>query len=528
VFHLKKRDKNHKLMKYQILIFASIFILTINIGCSKQTESILEPQEVIITGQVVNKHNYDPTTIAIIINDIATGEQIRFLDDLDEKGNFEVKFERYYPHEVMLKYFSIWNVFVHPGDSIHIELDAKKMESNETIYTALAYSGDATTENQQLSIFNAWFSPIRKNDSQSRIEESRYNTEMYKQYRDSLRNEYHRKANKLIETNKISEPIKTWIYYEIENDYFHNLVYYPDAHRQLNNYPKDWEVPDSYFNFFEEANFSSSFIMNSQFAKSLINECFIFYVRNNIKKELTSQGLVKDTTFSNGRTAYRFMVQNIDSVFIDGINRFTPDGLKQYMLSYYFVMKQRQNADTETFEKYLPFINKEITQPFLLANLRQNYLQNKELEKSAQSNRKHIFDTEDNLGTEILKKIISDNKGKVTYIDCWATWCGPCIAEMPNSRILMNELKDENVEFVFLCCNSPIDAGKGKVEDLKLGGTHYFLDNDQTNYIQKELSFSSYPNYVLIDKKGNIVESSPTNNPSNPETKKKIMVLINE
>ena len=498
-----------------------------NIGCSKQTKSILEPKEVIITGQVVNKHNYDPKTIAIIINDVATGEQIRFLDDLDEKGNFKVKFERYYPQEVMLKYFSIWNVFVHPGDSIHIELDANKMESNETIYNALAFSGDAVTENQQLSIFNAWYSPLTLKESKSKIEESRYNPESYKQYRDSLRREYHEKANSFIKTNKISEPIKTWIYYEIENDYFHNLVNYPNAHRQFNNYTNDWQVPVSYYNFFLDAKFPLDFVVNSHLAKSFVNEYFIFYIRNNIDEELIQQDLVKDTILQGTKYQY-WKVENLDSTFIEGIMKYSPNELKQFMLNRYFVSILRNNADTETYEKYLPLINKEITQPFLLANLHQNYLRNKELEKSSQLNRTQIFDSEDNLGTEILKKIISDNIGKVIYIDCWATWCGPCLAEMPNSRILMNEFKNENIEFVYLCCNSPVDAGKQKMEDLKLGGTHYFLDNDQTNYIQKELSFSSYPNYVLVDKKGNIVESSPVNSPSNSETKKKIIELMNE
>lgn len=515
-------------MRYPILILASIFLLTLNVSCEKKSKSAHVPQEVIITGQVINKHHYDPNTVAIIINDVASGEQIKFLDDLDERGNFEIRFDRYYPQEVMLKYFNIWSIFTHPGDSIHIELDAEKMSSNEEIHKALKFSGDAIKENIAISKFNKWFVPARKKESNSKKEENRYSPEQYIEYRDSLRNDYHQSAKEFIVNNKISEPISKWIHYEIEHDYFHNLVNYPRIHRYINNYPKSWDVSDSYYDFFDDTNFNSEFILNSQFASSFVNECFIFYVRNQIKQKLIPQGLVKDTTYSNGRTAQRWMVEDFDSINIDGIERFSPIEIKQYMLNKYFVFKLRYNADTKTYEKYLPFINKEITEPFLLANLKVNYEENKKLEKSPQNNRKKIFDSKDNLGTEILKKIISDNKDKVIYIDCWATWCGPCIAEMPNSRKLMTELKDKNIEFIFLCCNSPVNAGKKKVEDLKLGGTHYFLSQDQTNYIQKELAFSSYPNYVLIDKKGNIVSSSPVNSPSNIETKKKILELANE
>lgn len=514
-------------MKHSKLL-ATIFISTIMLlGCNKKSPvSSNKPQEVIITGQILNKQNYLPNTIAIIINDVATGEQMQFLDDLDEEGNFEVKFERYYPQEVMLKYSSIWSVFVHPGDSIHIQLDYEKMSSNEDIHKALQFSGDAIKENMEISMFNAWFVPMRMKESNSKKEENRYSPEQYIVYRDSLRNDYHQIATEFIVNNKISEPISKWIHYEIEHDYFHNLVNYPRIHRYTNNYPKSWDVPDSYYDFFEDTNFDSEFKMNSQFATSFVNECFIFYVRNQIKKELIPQGLVKDTTFSNGRTAQSWKVENLNSVFVDGITKFSPRKITQFILNQHFISQLRHTADIELYEKYLSLINKEITEPFLLANLQKSY---KEIrEASTQQSRINIIETKNNAGTEILKQIISNNKGKVIYVDCWAIWCGPCLVEMPNSRKLMTELKDENVEFVFLCCNSPKDAAKRKVEDLKLGGTHYFLNNDQTNYIQKELSFSSYPNYVLIDKKGNIVESSTVNSPGNFETKKKIMELINE
>lgn len=515
-------------MKNKILLIACALILVIAEGCNKRTNSSNVPQEVVITGQVINKHHYDPKTIAIIINDVATGEQIRFLDDLDEKGNFKFRFNRYYPQEVIIKYFSSWSVFTHPGDSIHIQLDALNMESNETVYRALTFSGDAIKENMEISMFNAWFVPKRIKESNSNKEENRYTPEQYIEYRDSLRNDYHQSSKEFIVNNKISETISKWIHYEIEHDFFQKLVNYPRIHRYINNYPKSWEVPHSYYDFFEDANLNFEFIVNSHFTNSFVNEYYIFYIQNQIKHELISQGLVKDTTLSNGRTDQRWMVENLDSVLIDGITKYSSLEMKQFMLNRYFVSKLRHNADTETYEKYLPLIEKEITEAFLLVNLQKNYTENKELAKSPQNNRKKVFDAEDNLGTEILKKITSDNKGKVVYIDCWATWCSPCVAEMPNSRKLMNELKGENVEFVFLCCNSPEDAAKRKVEDLKLGGTHYFLNNDQTNYIQKELKFLSYPNYVLIDKKGNIVVSNPVNSPSNIETKKKILELINE
>ncbi len=519
--------ENNHMMKHVFILIVPFCILLINEGCNKKTVTSNKPQEVVITGQVINKRHNDPNTIVVIINDIATKEQIRYLDDLDEAGNFEIRFERYYPHEVLLKYSFIWNVFFYPGDSIHVVLDAEKLGSDKDIHHALAFSGDAVKENEQLSFINGWFSTIRKEESVS--EAGRYSPETYKQYRDSLRNLYHKEANDLIEAHKIWEPIKSWIYYEIERNYFNNLVTYPMIHRQIKNYPKNWEVPASYYSFFEETNFNSEFILNSNFAKSFVSYFYSFYIHNNIRRELTHKGLVKDTTFSDGRTAQLWKAKNLDSIMIDGINRFTPKGIKQYVLYNYFASKQKHQTHVETFGKYLPLINKEITEPFLLANLQKNYTRTRESENTcSHTNRKNVFDASNNAGTELLKKIISDNEDKVIYISCWTISCGASLKEMPNSKKLMAELKGENVEFVFLCCNSPEEAARKKVEELKLGGTHYFLNTDQTNYIQKELSFSSFPDYTLIDKNGNIAGSDVRYRPGNNRTKDKILELVNE
>lgn len=514
-------------MKTLILLFASCLILFTSVGCNKKPISLNEPQEVIITGQVIDKRHSDPNTIVLIIDDIATGERIQYLGDLDETGNFEIRFERYYPHDVLLKYNFIWSVFVHPGDSIHIELDTEKTGSDEDIYHALAFSGDAVKENEELSYINGWYSKIRK--SEPVLEANGYSPDTYKLYRDSLRTIYHNEAIDLIKVRNISEPIKSWIYYEIEYNYFHNLVMYPMIQRRLKNYQTNWDVPSSYYSFFEETNFNSELILNSGFAKSFISYFYTFYVHNNIRQELIPQGMVKDTTFADGRTAQSWKVENIDSVFIDGINRFTPKDIKQFLLYNYFVSKQKHQSDIKTYEEYLPLINKEITEPFLLSNLQKNYTENKKLEKTlTKTDRKNIIESNNNAGTNLLKKIISVNEGKVIYIVYWSISCGTSLKEMANSKKLMSELNNENIEFVFLCRNSTEDAARKKLDDLKIAGTHYFLDADQTNYIQKELNFSSYPNFTLIDKNGQIVSSNFKDRPGYPETKKKILELVNE
>ena len=65
-------------------------------------------------------------------------------------------------------------------------------------------------------------------------------------------------------------------------------------------------------------------------------------------------------------------------------------------------------------------------------------------------------------GSEISMKGL---KGKVVVIDFWATWCGPCVAEMPKMKKLYAEYKDKGVEFIGVSLDQPKD--KGGLDKLK-------------------------------------------------------------
>ncbi len=515
-------------------IIKSLFVLTISsllaIGCHSETKNFLnKSKEVVITGQVINRSSYMAKSIAIIINDVASGEQLRVIGDLDKEGRFEGRFNRFFSQEVMIKYESIFSVFIHPGDSIHVKIDAEKLGTNEEKYHALSFSGDAIEENEQIAKFLTWFGPLREKEKNNQVEERRLSPEHYVQYRDSLRKSYHQYAIEFVKKNKVSKIIDSWIYYEIEDNYFNNLVFYPMYHGHLNKYPKNWEIPDSYYNFFENVQLPLESVCNASFTKPLAGEYFSLYIRNKIKNELKNRGLVKDTIYSDGQTGYIWKVNN-DSIIIDGIERHTPKGIfRQEVLNWFFTQRLKNSMKFDLLDKYSNIISDEIKEPFLKIPLMESYSEIKEIANNGKSIKKTLFiDSEKTPGIDILKQILEVNKGKVIYIDCWATWCGPCVMEMPYSRKLMSELKDEAVEFVFLCFNSPKEAAQKKVTELKLGGAHYFLDVGQSNHLQKTLAFSSFPNYILIDKNGKIVKSSSDLRPGIKETKNDIMKLINQ
>lgn len=106
---------------------------------------------------------------------------------------------------------------------------------------------------------------------------------------------------------------------------------------------------------------------------------------------------------------------------------------------------------------------------------------------------------------DFLSRLKQSFPGKAIIIDRWATWCGPCLNEMPHSKQLQEESKDLPVVFVYLCTinGSSESKWKSKVAELKQPGVHFLIDEKMDSDFSNYFSFSGYPGYAYIDKKGN-------------------------
>lgn len=96
---------------------------------------------------------------------------------------------------------------------------------------------------------------------------------------------------------------------------------------------------------------------------------------------------------------------------------------------------------------------------------------------------------------------LEDFKGKAIFLNVWATWCPPCIAEMPGINKLYNKVKDENVEFVMLS----IDQSFEKAKDFKAKKNFDFEIYAPGGPLPQMYSSRSIPTTYVIDAKGNLV-----------------------
>lgn len=125
---------------------------------------------------------------------------------------------------------------------------------------------------------------------------------------------------------------------------------------------------------------------------------------------------------------------------------------------------------------------------------------------------------------------LNDFLGKYIYIDVWATWCGPCIREIPSFEAIQQKFKENNIKFLSISIDEKdkkvynYDKWVQYVKENNLSGVHLFADNAWNSEFIKAYNINSIPRYLLLDIDGTIITSDAPR-PSNSELSQKIKSL---
>jgi len=113
---------------------------------------------------------------------------------------------------------------------------------------------------------------------------------------------------------------------------------------------------------------------------------------------------------------------------------------------------------------------------------------------------------------------LSDLKGKYVYVDVWATWCGPCKAEIPALKKLEAQYHGKNIAFVSISIDDDRshngswdkakDSWKAMVADKELKGIQLFAPKGWKSDFVTGFEIRGIPRFILIDPQGNIVDPS--------------------
>ncbi|MBR1401840.1 MAG: TlpA family protein disulfide reductase [Prevotella sp.] len=119
-------------------------------------------------------------------------------------------------------------------------------------------------------------------------------------------------------------------------------------------------------------------------------------------------------------------------------------------------------------------------------------------------------------GSQVQLKDIA--KGKFTYIDVWATWCGPCKREIPHMAKLVEKFKgNDKVNFISISVDEDVNAWKKMIDADKPAWPQYNINGETNRKFSADWGITGIPRFIMIDKNGNIF-AADASRPSNEET----------
>ena len=492
-----------------ILILA---LIVLSISCTKNS-SISEKQEVVITGKI---HDYNSKRNRLYLLYSQPGVQkSKELLNIDAEGNFEYKIASYISLDAMLleeyTYANI-NFIYHPGDSIHIEFEAKDKEL--ALLKTVKFSGDGEITNNQIINFQALREENKLGYSAINFDESnKKNTTDFILEMNSVKEKQLKLYKEFVNEHSLTEEAKIWAELFALETYY----YYLDGYGQGKENP-----PENYFDYTKEI----LPITNDKFiCWKVLENRIMSYTQANVFTAFSKQhpniDLMNSLTDKTSKS---------DSLFINIAKDYSSDTmLNQLVISELYKQLFLINS-IDSYVRNSATIKTELKTPFLFKSLNESFEETAEYLKSPKERTALLLkEMEGSAIEETFNKILKENKGKVIYLDCWATWCKPCIEEMPSSKLLMTKFKQEEIAFVYLCVDRNEEKRKKIVSEFSLeGDQHYQLVKEQSKALFDVFQINGIPYHILIDKNGTIIESGYGLSPSKKSTEEKIAELINE
>jgi thiol-disulfide isomerase/thioredoxin len=535
----KTSKKVKKSLLFQSLSLAIILIFT---QCNESYKIELAEKTATLSGKIENYDGVFKSGKLLYFDAIGRMEQDEiFL--IDSSGSFKVDFNIPHPiynsvyMEVQGNYYA---PFLEPGKDIQVKI----------VGDSIAYPGDEDLPNNQLVLLENHINSELKKE----IEHCRFLHTTNIEYKDyikeeiKLSNDKLRVIDKYAKTHKLNKSvlnaIKKEAYFVAAHSWMCFRYDYSNGQPQLKdtlpaNFYKDLfkQFPINDINALSCRHFSD-YIANikSVFADQKSSGAIIDFIKN--ANTFSDEELIMiegnynhDTIITHSDEFKQFYKVNGSklrelfqrSAFNNVLNscKKLPKGIgrdlviSQGMCTYYF--KHFYIAPTEEeWDRLGELIETKFVLNNLL-NINNSFMIDIPANSESAMIQEHVKKNAESTKDQLIGKF----KGKVVYVDFYTVWCSPCKQEIPYSKMLIEQFKNKDVVFLFLCCQSKKESWEKLVAHDQLGGEHYLLNKPEYHKLSTLYNVKGFPTYVLIDKEGKLV----SNNAPRPSSR---LTIINE
>lgn len=277
-----------------------------------------------------------------------------------------------------------------------------------------------------------------------------------------------------------NETVKQYIGVSAMNNYLGNLFSLP---LELRRTSKDAALPADYYTFPK----SPALVYNHDVAV-LFNETYM-----NVN-EYVSMVSKPDVSSKDAFEQLKLKFKTLDQLFSNKqlITKIVAGNLDEFVRKYTFKVNANFEEELAKYKALTSHVKNESKRNELInsfSNLRYT-LKGAALPDIA---------FKDVNGKEVKLQSLA---GKYIYIDLWASWCKPCIAEIPNLHQLEKDYKDKNIVFVSISLDANKSDWKNKMEELKLEGNQLELGNSAYD---KLMNVSGIPHFILYGPDGKLI-----------------------
>lgn len=472
-------------------------------SCKRQTVYDT-PQRVVVAGKVENYNPEIPVTFSPNRVGFSGG---RIPVETDGEGNFHAVFETYIPLDGWIGYNRTnFAVLLNPRDSLYVIFDGAMNDRPELLET-IRFGGKGAKRNRNAAKYQQMYysDPVYSDWKGKEKAKKEYEPEEYLKYNDSVRQKTRAIYERFVKECRPDRESAKWAGQMADESYYANIGFYPMDHRQYNGmgFFDEWGVPADFFSVLDGRLPLSEDELAAAYALGTFAQTYDQRVYEKMREERTDADTGWAIMPFGGMASSSELT---DSLRINGIIRHVEDHLlREIMLTSYFD-KQFYKQNVEAYEQFRDTVDKYITRPFLREPLAEQYAEIKARLESPELHSDAILKEAALSVSEMFSDIIVHNEGKVIYIDFWATWCGPCLSEFPNSKALEQDLHGKDVRFIYVCLESEKEKALATMAKYQLGGVHYIASAVESRNFRNLFGINGIPFYVLIDKSGVIQE----------------------